>query len=226
MQPFGAPIAPQRSLIRGCAVSGVGARLCILDSTVTPRYDVFRLAKENIVIRKLALGLLTLLALTVGARAEVPAVGAAAPGFSLPDQSGAVRRLAEWRDRWVVLYFYPKDDTPGCTAEACTFRDDLAKLTVLGAQVVGISVDDTASHKAFAEKYNLPFPLLSDTTTEVAQQYGALSDWLVIKMAKRYTFLIDPAGRIAKVYLSVDTSRHSAEIVADLKALQGKPAGR
>jgi len=178
------------------------------------------------VIRKLAVGLLTLLALAATARAEVPAIGAAAPGFSLPDQNGAVRRLAEWRDRWVVLYFYPKDDTPGCTTEACAFRDDLAKLTALGAQVVGISVDDTVSHKAFAEKYSLPFPLLADTTAEVARQYGALSDWLVLKVAKRYTFLVDPAGRIAKVYQSVDTSRHSTEIVTDLKALQGKPVAK
>jgi peroxiredoxin Q/BCP len=167
-----------------------------------------------------------LIALAAIARAEVPAIGAAAPGFSLPDQNGAIRRLADWRERWVVLYFYPKDDTPGCTTEACSFRDDLAKLTALGAQVVGISVDDTASHKAFAEKYHLPFPLLADTTTEVAQQYGALSNWLGIKVAKRYTFLVDPAGRIAKVYLSVDASRHSTEIVVDLKALQGKPAAR
>ena len=177
-------------------------------------------------IRKLAVGLLTLLALAAAARADVPPIGAAAPGFSLSDQNGAPRRLAEWRGQWVVLYFYPKDDTPGCTTEACTFRDDLAQLTALGAQVVGISVDDTASHKAFADKYHLPFPLLSDATAEVARQYGALSDWLVIKVAKRYTFLVDPAGRIAKVYLSVDASRHSKEIVADLKALQGRTAAR
>ena len=152
--------------------------------------------------------------------ADVPAVGAAAPEFALPDQSGTVRRLADWHGRWVVLYFYPKDDTPGCTAEACAFRDDLARLTALGAQVVGISVDDTASHKAFAEKYHLPFPLLADARAEVAQRYGALSDWLVMKLAKRYTFLVDPAGRIARVYLSVDTSRHSTQIVDDLKHLQ------
>jgi peroxiredoxin Q/BCP len=177
-------------------------------------------------IRKLAVGLLTLLALTAAARAEVPAIGAAAPGFSLPDQTGATRRLTEWRGRWVVLYFYPKDDTPGCTTEACSFRDDISVITELGAQVVGISVDDTVSHKAFAEKYHLPFPLLSDATTDVAKQYGALSDWLVVKVAKRYTFIVDPAGRIAKTYLAVDASRHSAEIVADLKALQGKPAAR
>ena len=177
-------------------------------------------------IRKLAVGLLTLLALSATAWAEVPAIGTVAPGFSLPDQNGAPRRLAEWRGRWVVLYFYPKDDTPGCTTEACAFRDDLARLTALGAQVVGISVDDTVSHKAFADKYNLPFPLLSDSTAEVARQYGALSDWIGFKVAKRYTFLVDPVGRIAKTYLSVDTSRHSAEIVADLKILQAAPAGK
>ena len=177
-------------------------------------------------IRKLAVGLLSLLILTATARAEVPATGAAAPGFSLPDQNGATRRLAEWRGRWVVLYFYPKDDTPGCTTEACAFRDDLARLTALDAQVVGVSVDDTLSHKVFAEKYHLPFPLLSDATAEVARQYGALSDWLVIKVAKRYTFLVDPAGRIARVYLSVDASRHSSEIVTDLKALRARPAAR
>ena len=177
-------------------------------------------------IRKLAAALLTLLALTVAARAEVPALGAAAPAFSLPDQNGAPRRLAEWRGKWVVLYFYPKDDTPGCTTEACSFRDDISLLTALGVQVVGISVDDTLSHKAFAEKYQLPFPLLSDATAEVARQYGALSDWLVVKMAKRYTFLIDPAGRIAKAYLTVDAARHSKEVAADLKALQAGTAAR
>lgn len=177
-------------------------------------------------MRKLAVGLLTLFALVAVARAELPAVGSVAPGFSLPDQNGAPRRLAEWRGRWVVLYFYPKDDTPGCTTEACSFRDDISLLSALGAQVVGISVDDTVSHKAFAAKYGLPFPLLSDATASVARQYGALSDWLVLKVAKRYTFIIDPAGRIAKVYLSVDPARHAQEIVADLKALQGKAVGR
>lgn len=177
-----------------------------------------------IMIRKLAAALSALFIFAAAAQAEVPAVGTVAPGFSLPDQKGAMRRLAEWRGRWVVLYFYPKDDTPGCTEEACAFRDDLAQLAALDAQVVGISVDDTISHKAFAEKYSLPFPLLADTTTDVARQYDALSNWLGFKIAKRYTFLVDPAGRIAKAYLSVDTSRHSKEIVADLKALQGKAA--
>jgi len=177
-------------------------------------------------IRKLVTGLVTALLLVATVRAEVPAIGVVAPEFSLPDQTGALRRLAEWRGRWVVLYFYPKDDTPGCTTEACSFRDDISLITALGAQVVGVSVDDTLSHKAFAEKYQLPFPLLSDATAEVARQYGALSDWLVVKVAKRYTFLVDPAGRIAKVYLTVDAARHSKEIAADLKALQAKTAGK
>jgi peroxiredoxin Q/BCP len=149
--------------------------------------------------------------------ADVPAVGTMAPEFNLPDQHGKQRQLTEWRGKWVVLYFYPKDDTPGCTEEACTFRDDLEQLTALDAQVVGISVDTSESHKAFAEKYKLPFPLLADSKADVAVRYGALSNWLVIKLAKRYTFLIDPQGKVAKTYLSVDTSRHSVEIVKDLK---------
>lgn len=153
------------------------------------------------------------------ALAAVPEAGSEAPAIVLADQAGTQRNLADWRGKWVVLYFYPKDDTPGCTTEACAFRDDLAQLTALGAQVVGVSVDDTASHKAFAEKYHLPFPLLADKKGEVASRYGALSNWGIVKFAKRYTFLIDPAGRIAKVYLSVDASRHSTEIIADLKRL-------
>ncbi len=173
---------------------------------------------------KLLRFLLLVLLLPLLAEAGVPALGTAAPDFALPDQTGTVRKLADWRGQWVVLYFYPKDDTPGCTSEACAFRDDLAQLTALGAQVVGVSVDDSLSHKAFAEKYKLPFPLLADTSGAVADRYGALSDWMVIKMAKRYTFLIDPTGKLAKAYLSVDTSRHSAEIVADLKRLKATAA--
>ena len=157
---------------------------------------------------------------TVAAAAQVPAVGTLAPDFSLPDQHGKTRSLSDWRGKWLVLYFYPKDDTPGCTTEACNFRDDWQQLTLLDAQVVGVSVDTSASHKAFAEKYHLPFPLLADVKAEAAVRYGAISDWKVFKFAKRYTFLIDPQGRIAKTYLSVNASRHSAEIVADLKQLK------
>lgn len=154
------------------------------------------------------------------AQAAVPDVGQAAPDFELPDQQGKLRRLQDWRGKWLVLYFYPKNDTPGCTEEACTFRDDWLQLQALGAEVVGISVDSSASHAAFAQKYKLPFPLLADEKGEVAARYGTLSDWVVFKYARRYTFVIDPQGRMAKAYRSVDTARHSAEIVADLKQLQ------
>ncbi|MCK9284619.1 MAG: peroxiredoxin [Rhodocyclaceae bacterium] len=175
--------------------------------------------------RKIALlcGAMLALFYALPLHAEVPATDSMAPDFILPDQNGVPRRLADWRGKWVVLYFYPKDDTPGCTTEACRFRDDLVQLKELGAQVVGVSVDDSASHKAFAEKYHLPFPLLADTRAEVAQKYGALADWLVVKVAKRYTFLIDPAGKIARVYLSVEASRHSAQIIADLRELRITP---
>jgi len=151
--------------------------------------------------------------------------GQPAPDFELPDQQGRLRKLGEWRGKWLVLYFYPKDDTPGCTTEACNFRDDWLRLQALGAEVVGISVDTSASHQAFAQKFKLPFPLLADDKAEVAARYGALSDWRLIRFAKRHTFVIDPQGRIAKVYRSVDTSKHSSEILADLQQLK-QGAGR
>ena len=154
--------------------------------------------------------------------AATPSIGAPAPDFNLPNAGGEMVSLASFKNSWVVLYFYPKDDTPGCTKEACSFRDDLHKLEKLGAKVVGVSVDDGKSHAEFAKKYNLPFPLLSDKDGTVAKQYGALSDFLVMKMAKRYTFLIDDKGVLRKSYLSVDTSRHSQEIIDDLSALQRK----
>ncbi len=155
---------------------------------------------------------------------DVPAVGGPAPDFSLPDQNGRLLTLESLRGKWLVLYFYPKDDTPGCTTEACSFRDDLAQLNALGAQIVGVSVDDSASHAEFAKKYHLPFPLLADKDGAVARRYGAYADWKVVRYAKRYTFLIDAQGKIAKTYLKVDTSRHSAEIIADLKQLSSLPS--
>jgi thioredoxin-dependent peroxiredoxin len=179
-------------------------------------------------MRKLTQALLQLLALAMSGltgtihAADMPAAGADAPGFALKDQSGKVQKLEDYRGKWVVLYFYPRDDTPGCTEQACKFRDDMAQLTQLGAQVLGVSVDDSASHAKFAAKYKLPFPLLADEGGAVAKAYGALSDWGVFTYARRYTFLIDPQGRVAKTYLKVDTSKHSIEIIDDLKKLIGK----
>lgn len=152
----------------------------------------------------------------------VPTVGQAAPDFNLPDAQSQSHRLTDYSGKWLVLYFYPKDDTPGCTKEACSFRDDLFQLDKLGAKVVGVSVDDSGSHAKFAQKYHLPFPLLADKDGKVADSYGALTNLGIIKIAKRYTFLIDPKGNIAKIYLSVDTSRHSQEIIDDLKQLSAQ----
>ena len=153
---------------------------------------------------------------------ELPEVGKPAPDFNLPDQNGKQHALKDFRGKWLVLYFYPKDDTPGCTQEACAFRDDLSTINQLGAQVVGVSVDDSNSHAEFAKKYHLPFPLLADKTTETAASYGALMNLGFLKVARRFTFLIDPQGNISKVYLSVETSRHSKEIIEELNKLLGK----
>ena len=152
-------------------------------------------------------------------RAESPKVGQPAPDFTLPDQNGQTHTLADFRGKWLALYFYPKDDTPGCTEQACKFRDDLHQLTELGAQVIGISVDNVSSHAAFAKKYNLQFPLLSDSKAETAARYGSLLNLGIIKFAKRNTFLIDPQGIIVKVYLSANASRNALEVVEDLKKL-------
>ena len=130
--------------------------------------------------------------------AELPAVGQPAPEFSLPDQDGKTRTLQQFRGRWLVLYFYPKADTPGCTEQACKFRDDIVELRKLGAEVVGVSVDDTSAQLAFAKKYSLPFPLLSDSDAQVAARYGSLRDFGVFKLARRNTFLIDPAGNVVR----------------------------
>jgi peroxiredoxin Q/BCP len=162
---------------------------------------------------------LALLVTQMARAGELPKVGEMAPDFDLPDQNGVQHTLKEFAGKWLVLYFYPRDDTPGCTQEACAFRDDMHKLEALGAQVVGISVDDSNSHAEFAKKYHLPFPLLADKTGEVAARYGALMNFVLFKIAKRYTFLIDPQGKIVKVYEKVETSKHSQEIIEDLKQL-------
>lgn len=147
-------------------------------------------------------------------------VGDAAPSFTLNDSKGKAHSLSDYRGQYLVLYFYPKNDTPGCTKEACHFRDDMRQLEKLGAKVVGISVDNSQSHEKFAAKYNLPFALLADVDGKVAQSYHALTNLIVIKIAKRHTFLIGPDGTIDKIYTSVNVSNHSQQIIDDLKVLQ------
>ncbi|MDP1651813.1 MAG: peroxiredoxin [Rhodocyclaceae bacterium] len=148
--------------------------------------------------------------------------GEMAPDFLLADGAGRMRQLGEWRGTWLILYFYPRDDTPGCTTEAKAFNDRQPELAALKAQVLGISVDSSDSHRAFASRLGLNFPLLADTDGQVSRRYGALSDFAIVKFAKRHTFLIDPEGRIAKAYRDVEPSRHAGEIIADLKQLRAK----
>ncbi len=164
----------------------------------------------------------SLLVVRAARAGELPEVGKPAPDFNLSDQNGKSHSLHDFQGKYLVLYFYPKDDTPGCTQEACAFRDDLNQLTEMGAEVVGISVDDSESHAEFAKKYHLPFPLLADKDGKVAASYGALMNLGFMKLARRFTFLIDPQGNINKVYLSVETSRHSKDIITDLKSLTGR----
>ena len=163
---------------------------------------------------------LSFFALRLRAAQDAPQVGTMAPEFSLPDQQGTVRRLSDFRGQWVVLYFYPKDETPGCTKEACAFRDDWQALSALNAQVIGVSVDDAQSHAQFASKHRLPFILLSDTSGEVVQRYGALMNLVVMKLAKRHTYVIAPDGKIARVYRNVNPGGHSREIIEFLKQVK------
>lgn len=162
----------------------------------------------------------TLLAFTgASAHADELHPGQPAPPFQLRDQNHQTHKLGDYRGRWLVLYFYPKDDTPGCTTEACKFRDDFYRIKALKAAVVGISLDDSASHEAFATKYKLPFPLLADNDGETAQAYGALWKLGPIKFAKRHSFIVDPQGIIRKIYRDVEPEEHSGEIIAELRSL-------
>ncbi|MDO8598664.1 MAG: thioredoxin-dependent thiol peroxidase [bacterium] len=150
------------------------------------------------------------------------ATGDRAPDFALPDQDGAMHRLSEVKGKWVLLYFYPKDMTPGCTVEACSIRDAWSDFQGGDVVVFGVSTDSSASHRKFADKYKLPFTLLADEKKEVVKQYGV---WGKKKFmgreymgTKRTSFLIDPKGKIAKVYETVKPPEHAAEVLADVEA--------
>jgi thioredoxin-dependent peroxiredoxin len=179
--------------------------------------------------------LLAALALTFGslvagsrpalADGAAPAVGKPAPAFKLQDQMGKWHSLADYKGKWVALYFYPKDDTPGCTTQACGFRDNVFAFNKEGAVIVGISVDEVASHKEFAEKHSLPFTILADSDKAVTRSYGVLKTYMgVMEMARRDTFIIDPQGRVAKHYESVNPEGHSQVVLADIKALKAAAA--
>ncbi len=151
--------------------------------------------------------------------AEEIGEGEQAPGFELTDQNGQLHSLEDYRDKWVAVYFYPKDDTPGCTTEACEFRDEIFAFKELDCQVLGVSLDDEVSHKAFADKYSLPFPLLADADGTTSEAYGVKTKMFGMTVAKRQTFLIDPDGHIAKHYAKVDPDTHAQQVLSDLREL-------
>lgn len=150
---------------------------------------------------------------------DPPAVGSAAPGFKLQDQNGDWHDLADYRGKWLAVYFYPKDDTPGCTTQACSIRDNIYAFKAIGAEVVGISVDDVDSHKEFSGKYKLPFTILADVGGTTSDSYGVLRDYKMMQIASRQTFLVNPEGVIVKHYPEVDPETHTEMVLTDLKAL-------
>jgi len=171
-------------------------------------------------MKKLA-GIAFLLAVSAVAASAppVPQVGQSAPDFTLPSQDGSRVSLHDFRGKWVVLYFYPKDGTSGCTIEAHNFQRDIAKYEQDHAVIVGVSVDSTNSHQEFCAKQGLTFKLLADTEKAVSRQYGSLTNLLGLKMSTRNTFMVNPEGRIARVWTGVSPGRHSEEVLAALDRL-------
>ncbi|HXJ36522.1 MAG TPA: peroxiredoxin [Candidatus Eisenbacteria bacterium] len=172
-----------------------------------------------------ALAVLVLAAVAAGpARAadtpSVPAVGAAAPDVVLTNDRGETTKLSDYRGKWVVLYFYPKDFTSGCTLEAQNFQRDLAKYEQAGAVVLGVSIDDADSHRAFGAKEGLGFRLLSDPDAATSAAYGSVISRFGTRLAARNTFIIDPQGKIAQVFTGVDPAEHSGEVLSALATLQ------
>jgi peroxiredoxin Q/BCP len=153
---------------------------------------------------------------------SAPPVGSVAPEFTLPSQEGAPVSLKDYRGKWVVLYFYPKDFTGGCTMEAHNFQRDQAQYSEKGAVVLGVSVDSPDSHKQFCTKEGLNFKLLADTDHKVSGAYGSLTNLGLVKFAARHTFIIDPQGKIVKEFMDVKPSGHSAEVLAALAELRSK----
>lgn len=173
-------------------------------------------------MRTLVTAIAFVAALLSAAAIAKPAVGEMAPDFRLQDQNEKWHSLADYRGQWVVLYFYPKDDSPGCTTEACNFRDEIFRYRAKGAAVLGVSLDDVSSHREFAEKHSLPFPLLADADHDAAKKYDVIKGMGPVKYANRETFIISPDGSIARHYEKVDPERHAQEVLEDLDRLMGE----
>ena len=172
-------------------------------------------------MNRIAALLLILLLLVALRPADAASEGEPAPGFSLPDQYGEVHGLEDFRGKWLVVFFYPKADTPGCTTQACNFRDNIYAIRAAGAEVVGISVDTVDDQRAFSEKYRLPFTLLADADGSTCADFGVLREFGSAGIARRESFLIDPDGVIVKRYSNVNPETHTQEVIADLQQLTG-----
>ena len=175
---------------------------------------------KNAAILVLAIATALVLLPSASHAASVPQPGASAPNFTLASQDGTKISLSQFRGKWVVLYFYPKDMTSGCTIEAHNFQRDQQKYIDRNAVVLGVSVDSVDSHQKFCTKEGLNFKLLSDSDHKVTEEYGSLTNLGLVKFASRYTFIIDPKGKIAKVYTDVNPNKHSDEVLAALAELQ------
>tara|TARA_B100000586_G_scaffold261195_1_gene228239 strand:+ start:102 stop:629 length:528 start_codon:yes stop_codon:yes gene_type:complete len=160
--------------------------------------------------------ILTLMVFNANAKDKL-AAGMDAPAFKLIDQYNIERELKDYENKWLVIYFYPKDGTPGCTTEACSFRDNIEIINKLNTSILGVSVDSNESHKEFSKKYSLPFPILSDINGEVAKKYDSFGSFVGFKYASRHTFIINPSGKIHKIYKKVDPKNHVEEIITELK---------
>ena len=177
----------------------------------------------RIVLLLLMVVVMVLLVPRILSRSIAPPAGSIAPDFTLPSQEGSPISLKDYRGKWVVLYFYPKDQTPGCTREAHNFQVDQLKYAERNAVVLGVSLDSIESHRKFCAKEGLNFKLLADTG-QVTAAYGALKNLGVVKFAARHSFIIGPQGKIAKAYTNVDPAGHSAEVLATLDQLQKQTA--
>ena len=175
---------------------------------------------RNIAVLIVVIAAVALIAPHMLRAGAVPQVGAVAPDFTLTSQEGTPVSLAQYRGKWVVLYFYPKDMTSGCTIEAHNFQRDQAKYDALKTVVLGVSVQDSQSHQQFCTKEGLTFKLLADTDHKVSEQYGSLKNYGIMKLSARNTFIIDPQGKIVKEYIGVDPTKHSDEVLTELAALQ------
>lgn len=184
-----------------------------------------RPAQYHFLLALLIVCAMALVSATVYAFSEPPAVGAKAPEFNLKTNEGKAAKLKDFRGKWVVLYFYPKDFTSGCTLEARNFQRDLAKYQQANAVILGVSVDTAESHKEFCAKEGLNFKLLADTDAKVSTDYGSLMEYNGAKLSARNTFIINPKGKVARVFLKVKPAGHSDEVLQALAELQKSKTG-